>query len=285
LTILDEAPACEGGRSSRRVEIRDRHVMLLFAACVALATLWQSGLSSTGLSPGFPLDAGECLALFALFSVISRMDDDTLLSRLELLAIAAVGMAFALPSFKAASVPVLIVSFMFIARRDPRLASIGQLLLALIWYRVLGKLIFDLIAPVVLSIETTIVAKLTLPFGTFTQVGSKIISPSGFTIFIEPPCSAFHNITVASLIWLGLIKTVRLKFSSSDWWALAAMIGATIILNTVRIALMAQSEEMWEYWHNGHGVAIASTVILASILTIPVLSDTRMSWTSRGIVG
>jgi len=224
------------------------------------------------------------MALFALFSVISRIGDDTLLSRADLLIIAAVGMAFALPSLKAASIPILIVSIMFIARRDPRVASIGQLLLALVSYRVLGKLIFDLIAPVILPIETIIVEKMLLPFGNFTRLGSEIISPSGFTIFIELPCSAFHNITVVTLIWLGLIKIVKLEFTPSDWWALAAMVGATIILNTVRIALMAQSEEMWEYWHNGHGVAIASTVILVSILIISVLFHTRTPRTSIGAV-
>jgi len=260
--------------------------MFVFAACVALATLWQrmSGLPSTGVIPDFPLNAGEGLALFALFSVISRMVDDALLSRVDLLIIATVGMAFALPSAKAASIVILIVSIIFIARHDSRLASIGQLLLALISYRVLGKLVFNFIAPVVLPIETIIVEKTLLPFGAFTRFGSEIISPSGFTIYIEPPCSAFHNITVVSLIWLGLIKIVKLEFTPSDWWALAAMVGATIILNTVRIALMAQSEEMWEYWHNGYGVSITSTVILASILVISVLFHIRTPRTSTGAV-
>jgi exosortase/archaeosortase family protein len=259
--------------------------MFAFAVCVALGTLWHwRGLPLAGLSRDLALNSGEGLALLALFTVIGRMGDDTLLSRADLLVMAALGTGFALPSHKAASISILVLSIMFIARRDSRLASIGQLLLALVSYQVLGRLLFDLIAPVVISTETIVVSIFLLPLG-FTRFGLEIVAPSGHAIFIEPPCSAFHNTTAAIIIWLGLMKLVKLEISSSDWWALAAMIAATITLNTVRIALMAQSEEMWEYWHSGLGVAIASTVILASILTISVLSQTRMSRTSGGIVG
>ena len=51
-----------------------------------------------------------------------------------------------------------------------------------------------------------------------------------FKFLFYPSCSAFHNISVAAVIWLGLIKIETLRFLRSDWCALAAMIGATILL-------------------------------------------------------
>ncbi len=263
------------------MEVRDRHVMVAFAGCIAFATIWQRVAfgPTNGVAFGqpfsVPFGAAEGLALVALFLVINRMKDDALLSRVDLLAIAAVGVAFALPSLEAASIAMATVGVMFLARDDPRVASIGQILLALVSYQILGRLIFDLAAPVVLQLETFAVTALLSLFGDFSRSGADIIAPNGFTIFIEPPCSAFHNITVATLLWLALIKIERLEFLRSDWWALAAMIVATVILNTIRIALMAQSEPMLRYWHDGQGVVIVSVVMLAALLGIFFLSRVR----------
>jgi exosortase/archaeosortase family protein len=263
------------------VEIRDRHVMLAFGDCVAFATIWQRITSgpTSGVAFGqpfsVPFGAAEALALVALFLVINRLKNNALLSRVDLLAIAAVSVAFALPSLAAASIPMAIVGMMFLARGDARLASIGQILLALVSYQFLGRLIFDLAAPFILPLETFAVTTLLSLVGDFGRDGADIIAPNGFTIFLEPPCSAFHNITVATLIWLALIKIERLEFLRSDWWALAAMVAATVTLNTIRIALMAQSEPMLRYWHDGQGVVVVSVVMLASLLGISFLSRVR----------
>jgi|SRR5215469_2940428 exosortase/archaeosortase family protein len=113
------------------------------------------------------------------------------------------------------------------------------------------------------------------PLGDFSRDGVLIIGPGGHTIYVEAGCSAFHNITIAALLWLALIKIERLQVVRSDWLVLAAMIGATIMLNTIRIGLMAQSPTMLEYWHNGAGMTFASVTMLAAMLGIPLLSRVR----------
>ena len=257
------------------VNVRDRHVMFAFAGCAALATLWHrivpDGVASDHVF-NVPFSAGEALALFALFVVIARMKNDTLFTHVDLLIIAALGVAFVLPSMKIACVTMTVTALMFVTRRDARLTSAGQLLLALVSFQYFARLIFDLIAPYALWLETIAVATLLSPLGDFSRDGFDIVGPNGFTIFIEPPCSAFHNISVAVIIWLGLIKIERLHFVRSDWWALAAMIGATILVNTIRITLMAQSLTMLQYWHEGAGVTIVTVVMLVSLLAISLLS-------------
>jgi exosortase/archaeosortase family protein len=257
------------------VNIRDRHVMFAFAGGAALATLWHrivlDGVAS-GQVLNAPFSAAEALALFALFVVITRMKNDTLFTRVDLLIIAALSVAFVLPSMKVACVAMTATALMFVTRRDARLTSIGQLLLALVSFQYFARLIFDLIAPYALWLETIAVTTLLSPLGDFSRDGFDIVGPSGFAIFIEPPCSAFHNISVAAIIWLGLIKIERLHFVPSDWWALAAMIGVTILVNTIRITLMAQSLTMLQYWHDGAGVTIVTVVMLVSVLAISLLS-------------
>jgi hypothetical protein len=70
------------------------------------------------------------------------------------------------------------------------------------------------------------------------------------------------------LVGLSLIKLETLTMERFHWWILAAMAGATIALNGVRIAMMAQSFPMYDYWHNGAGVPIVQVAMLAAILGI-----------------
>ncbi len=267
-----------------RVNICDRYVMFAFAGCAALATVWHRIVLQgvvLGQVSNVPFSAAEWLALFALFVVIARMENDTLFTRVELLIIAALGVAFALPSMKVACVAMTAAALMFVTSRDARLSSAGQLLLALVSFQYFARLIFDLMAPYALWLETVAVATLLSPFGHFRRDGFDIVGPNGLTIFIEPPCSAFHNISVAVIIWLGLIKIERLHFTRSDWWALAAMIFATILVNTIRITLMAQSLTMLQYWHDGAGVTIVTVVMLFSVLAISLLSRARSGSEAR----
>jgi hypothetical protein len=131
------------------VNIRDRHVMFAFAGCAALATLWHrivlDGVAS-GQVLNAPFSAAEALALFALFVVITRMKNDALFTRFDLLTIAALSVAFVLPSMKVAYAAMTATALMFVTRRDARLTSIGQLLLALVSFQYFARLIFDLIA-------------------------------------------------------------------------------------------------------------------------------------------
>jgi exosortase/archaeosortase family protein len=266
-------------RSWDGAKIRDRHVMLAFAGCVAFSTLWQrivvGGIGTGSFDRIFDVGAAEAVALFALCLLATQMKNDTLLSRVDLLIITVLSLAFVLPSLKSASLAMLAVALMFVARRDARLTSIGQLLLALVSYHHIGRLIFDFFAPYVLPLETIAVSTILMPLGNFSRDGVLISGPNGHTIYVEAGCSAFHNITIAVLIWLALIKLERLQFLRSDWLVLATMIGTTIILNTIRIALMAQSPTMLEYWHDGAGVAIVSVTMLAAMLAISLLSRIR----------
>jgi hypothetical protein len=160
----------------------------------------------------------------------------------------------------------MIVAVRFMPRRDKRLASIGQLLLALVSYELLGRILFSLVSPWVLSAETVAVHALLSTFGVFTRDNLTIISADGHSISIEVPCSAFHNLTLAALVWISLLKFETLEINRSHLLTLGMMAGVTLVLNTGRIALMAQSYEMYEYWHVGRGMTIVSLAMLSALL-------------------
>ena len=83
--------------------------------------------------------AAELLVIGVALSVVFALRDENLLSRSDLLIIAATALAFALPFRLAAIVPLTAVALKLMFRSDPRLSSIGQLLLALAFLIVLGR--------------------------------------------------------------------------------------------------------------------------------------------------
>jgi hypothetical protein len=260
-----------------RFELRDRHILMAFAGvlvivtCVEKLTIGGAGLSGLlvfGRTGGEGVGLGELLAMAALFSVIIQLGDEAVLSGGELLAIALASVFFVFPKFTAASIPITIVGLLLLPRRDARLSSIGQLLLALVFYEWLGRILFLLAAPFVVPVETAAAQALLSLFGDFPRDNLTIRAANGHSIYLDTGCSAFKNLSFAALVWMSLIKLETLEMRRFHWWILAAAAFATIVLNTTRIAFMAQSRSMYEYWHTGPGATIVSLTMLAVMLGI-----------------
>jgi hypothetical protein len=126
-----------------------------------------------------------------------------LFTRVDLLIISTLGVAFVLPSMGIACVAMTATALMLLTRHDARLTSAGQILLALVSFQYFARLIFDLIAPYALWLETIAVTTLLSPLGYFSKDGFDIVRPNGFTIFIETPCSPFTISALRSLSGWG----------------------------------------------------------------------------------
>ncbi|KAA5600340.1 archaeosortase/exosortase family protein [Blastochloris sulfoviridis] len=252
---------------------RDRHVLLIFLCCVVVAVAWPRGQRvsdsidvSNFLVDAAAVGAGELVALTALFVVIQRFRDDVLLSARDNWLLAAASFPIALAPLHAASAAMAAVGLAFAFRKDARLAAVGQLLLALASYETFGPLIFRLVLPLVLAFEASLAGHLLSLFGDFTRDGDMIVAPNGHAIFIEVPCSSFHNLTFSMLLCMSLLKIEKLTISRSDVPLFLAMAGITIVFNLTRIGLMAQSVAYYEFWHDGLGVKIYSVGLLACLV-------------------
>jgi hypothetical protein len=255
--------------------IQDRHVLLAFICALAVA-ICRGGVVFGPGSPGLlaltqdhsGIDVGELLAFAVLTSIVLRFRDEEILSPIDLLVLAASSLAFAVPFRLAAIVPLIAVGTRLIFRQEPRVSSIGQLLLALVFYEWVGRVLFRMFAPFFLIVEARIVQMVLSIGGEFRLEGLIITGSNGHGVYIEAGCSAFHNLSFAMLIWISLVKLETVKFRTAHWWILAGMALATVTVNTARIALMAQSYAMFAFWHEGPGVSIVSFTMLAAILAV-----------------
>jgi hypothetical protein len=215
------------------------------------------------------ISAVELLAIATLTWLVLRFRSDPLLSRSDLAAIGASALAFALPLRLAAIVPLTAVGLKLAFNCGARAASAGQILLMLAFYEWYGPIIFHLLSPLVLKAEALIVFAMLAPFGGFAYDGVSITGGAGgHHIEIEEGCSAFHNLSLSTLLWISLVKLDALTMRPIHYFIAAAMAVATVALNTVRVALMAQSSAMQDYWHNGTGVPIVKITMLAATLVI-----------------
>jgi hypothetical protein len=265
--------------------LRDRDVLLAFALGLAISICWRSptaesiaDLSADVLRARSGIGAAELLAISVLATVAFRFGEDRLLTASDLCVIAVTSLAFAFPLRMAAGIPLTVVGIKLLFRPDPRASSFGQILLALAFYEWFGPALFHLLSPWLLKLETIAVQAALMPMGGFTRDDLMISTGGGLSIMIEEGCSAFQNVSLASLIWISLVKLDTLTMRRVHLWIWAAMAAATVALNTVRIALMAQSDTMFDFWHGGGGVPIVSFTILATMLLI-CLSGLRLAET------
>ena len=102
--------------------------------------------------------------------------------------------------------------------------------------------------------------------------GIVLVSQNGWSIFMMEDCSSFHNISLAVLVWLSLIKLGGAKATGLTVMALCAGITGIICVNGLRILLMTPSEAAYLFWHNGNGAIIFSCVTLA-VIAFPTIAS------------
>jgi exosortase/archaeosortase family protein len=217
-------------------------------------------------SGSFPV--AEFIGFVAIAVVLRRFGAETLLMRWDFRAIAAASVAVIHPWRHMGGLALTGLGLLFCARRDNRLASLGQLSLALACVDIWGQMALAAIEAKLLPIETAL-AYLPLSYlDSFTLHGNTISHPDGHSVIVEGGCSAFSNLVIAALLWLSFMKIRNLQFRSRHFGVLAAGLLAIVIVNAVRIDLCAWSPDYFQFWHEGPGVGILSWIMLILSLVI-----------------
>ena len=124
---------------------------------------------------------------------------------------------------------------LYFLRRSPRnaqLASVAQLLLAISCYELWGRLLFKIVSAPIIQAEMSVISKFGQWLGyDFDLDGILLVSPNGWSIFMMEDCSSFHNISLAVLVWLSLIKLAEAKATGLTLAALCAGVAGIICVN------------------------------------------------------
>jgi hypothetical protein len=264
------------------LRLTDADVVLLFAFAFLAVGGFQR-FAEAYAHGGFQafasmFNTSEFLALLAIYSVCKSELHSIVLSKFDFGIIAACALFLLLPIPRLPLIGATAAGLYFWCRspRGAHLASVGQLLLAISCYELWGPVFFKIVSAPVIQAEVSVISNLGQRLGYNLDLDGIILdSPNGWSIFMMEECSSFHNISLAVLVWLSLIKLGGAKATCLTVMALCAGITGIICLNALRVLLMTPSEEAYLFWHNGNGAIIFSCVTLA-VIAFPTITSMQL---------
>ena len=165
---------------------------------------------------------------------------------------------------------------LFSSRSDDQVRAAAVVLLALSVNGYWGPKIFDLFAYYLLRADAALVGAvlhLTQPgMGWHDTIIGHL---GGHTVLIFGPCSSFHNISLGLLCWVSILKLTRTSWVRKDFAVAFAIVLTVILLNAVRLYLIALSSEQYEYWHRGPGEQIVAWATTMAVLAISLWGVAR----------
>jgi exosortase/archaeosortase family protein len=133
-----------------------------------------------------------------------------------------------------------------------------------------GRLLFELIAFQTEIADAHLAAGLLALMHRTVQLDNNIISTASQQIAIYDGCTSFHNISLALLCFVAMTKLMRPEWRRADLLTAAALIAATVGVNSLRLFLMATTAtaDAFDYWHTGTGSQMINAGMSA---LIPIL--------------
>jgi len=150
---------------------------------------------------------------------------------------------------------------------------VGQLWLAISCYESFGRLFFKLVSAPLMDAELSFIARMGPALGfQVSRDGIRLVSPDGWFIFMLERCSAFHNLSLAVLVWLSLLKLASAEVHRPQLVALAVAVLSIFLLNALRILLMTPSAAAYHFWHEGAGSVVFSCAAFFAVALPTALS-------------
>jgi exosortase/archaeosortase family protein len=92
--------------------------------------------------------------------------------------------------------------------------------------------------------------------------------PGGHSLSLIGGCSSFNNVSIAVLACATVAMLARTRWVRRDMATVAIACVVMVLVNAVRICLLAWSAESHSFWHDGTGAQILGTAQTIVILLI-----------------
>lgn len=155
----------------------------------------------------------------------------------------------------------------------------GVILIAIGLYRIGSRLVVLLLGDVLLRLDTALAGVMMaslVPGSSWSD--NHITPPNDVGITVGMACSSFANLSLVSLCYTSIAILDGARWTRRNGFAVAGVWLAIILLNTVRLVLMARSLGAYEYWHNGAGADMFGVGL--SLVTV-ALCSLGSRWANR----
>ncbi|WP_267361387.1 MULTISPECIES: hypothetical protein [unclassified Methylobacterium] len=254
--------------------------LLTFSCGTALSAALQRVLPTS--NPGWQrlveLNVGELFAIAAVASLlITTRKSRPALTPVDLAVVVICALTWFAPEPHAVYAGMTVAAIWLITRpyRDRLIADIGQIWLALCLCELWSKLAFKLLYQGIEPFEVQFMAWVgRFAYPDLRATGVYLSTHPEWSIVMLDGCSAFHNLSLAALIWLCLLKVAGRRPGAAECSALATSAVLVVAINVARILAMLPSPTAYHFWHDETGsVAVALASITASIVPIVILIE------------
>jgi exosortase/archaeosortase family protein len=164
------------------------------------------------------------------------------------------------------------LAFWLFTDRRIEARAVAAVLLAIAVHQFWSRVVFSIVSPELVRTDAMMVgAVMTLAVKGVGWQDNLITMPNGFRIVVLESCSSFANVSASLLAWVALAKLERLHWVRNDIWVALAAVLAQVALNIIRLCLLAQSQAMYLYWHDGAGAQIYVAAASGTAVLIGVL--------------
>lgn len=262
--------------------------VLMFSVGTALSAGLQRHLDPTqGPQHLIELDVGEAFASAAILSLLlAHPGAKPGLTRVDFVVLVVCALAWFLPEFHAVYLGMTLAGawLLFGSSRKGALRQIGQVWLALSFCQLWSKLAFKMFYLVIEPYEVGLVARIgRWVFPDLHTAGAYLSTGTDWSVVMLEGCSAFHNLSLAALLWLCVLKIGGRQMDGGAFAALAVSAVLVAAINVARVLAMVPSRTAYAFWHDGSGsayVALASVVV--SVLPIMIRVERRARRTGCG---
>jgi exosortase/archaeosortase family protein len=159
--------------------------------------------------------------------------------------------------------------FLIANEGDRNLKAAGAVLLALSAQLVWGPILFQFFTPELLRADAAIVGEiLTSLRPDIIWSGTSFLAPNGHAISLIGGCSSFNNVSTAVLACATVTMLTRTEWVRRDIATVAIACVVMILVNAIRLCLLAWSGASHLFWHDGAGaqvLGIAETLLVLLI--------------------
>lgn len=246
-------------------------VVLMFSAGTILSATVQRHLFEQTQTAQHLVEfnTGEAFALAALLSQLLAVPNArTALARSDHAVLVLSALAWFIPEQHGVYLATTLAgSWLLFSRRGERhWVGIGQIWLALSIYELWGKLVFKIVYQSIEGAEIGLISQIgRLVYDGIGTDGASLSVRGDWAVIVLEGCSSFHNLSLAVLVWLSIVKIADQPVGRATLAALATSFGLVVAINVARILAMLPSREAYHFWHDDSG---SSLVALVSILAM-----------------
>lgn len=109
------------------------------------------------------------------------------------------------------------------------------------------------------------------------SVGNSVYFTDGTTFLIAPGCSSLHGISLALILWTTAVQYFAIAPGRRVWLTLAMAVFGSVLVNGLRLSVIAWNPREFDYWHVGTGGALFGWLALIVITGVVYrgLADAR----------